>query len=98
MPTAKGLSRKGFVVPTENACSGPRCKICKVFMQRGIYIGRSWFVHGDFIGDYAGEDLSKARRGQTISQSGSMYLGPCWKCPSCGHSLKITDDDRKVKK
>ena len=62
------------------------CRVCKHPVGYGIAIINTLWVHSDYIGDYEGRDVSKARRGQTISRTGPHVLVNCRKCHNCGHS------------
>ena len=69
------------------------CKYCKkgTNWEWSKALENTWFVHGDFPGDYSGTDTSKAKRGQTMSKTGPAKLVTVRKCKECGRSVK--DDE-----
>jgi hypothetical protein len=71
------------------------CHKCKVEMVRGQALENSLVIHSDFPGDRVrcfnpGETIpdDPSLRGRTCSKSGPAVLVACWKCPSCGHSVR----------
>lgn len=58
-------------------------------MEAGKALLNRLVVHSDFPGDYSGEDISKAQRGQTMSRTGRAQMINVLKCPECGRSVRF---------
>ena len=65
------------------------CRDCKreTWWKWGKALLNRYIVHGDFAGDYEGEDTSRAKNGQTMSRIGRPKLVVVRKCSQCGRSV-----------
>ena len=67
----------------------PHCNKCKTLMVESTAFVNDKVVTG--VSDWPGEEI---QRGQTLSVDKSTAVEvPCWKCPVCGHSITIVEND-----
>ena len=64
-----------------------KCKKCNHYMKKGIYLKENLNISKDFLGE------SKNDIG-TVYPNGSAELHTCYKCPNCGHSILIGQEEK----
>ena len=72
-----------------------KCKKCVfVDMKPGKYIENTYTCGiADFPGDREGRGPGKLNRGQTMYPAGPGTLKTCLKCPRCGWSCTVVEEE-----